>query len=576
MTKTEDPQTYWKRIKVPAELRDAGWVLVKRDSTAPFALVNEQLGLDTGGFPDPQEAISAAAALMIERAEAEAISAEGNGNGGGAGGERPQVLPIALVDEGWRLIKHNKLLTGGGFRYSANRDPLTTDFFEDAADAVAAAIAMEADRQAEIEQRELGDQTTNLDAQLDAQTNGSNGHKISAPAEIMLTLDRIRTDGGTQQRALFDQAVLADYCEVMHAEIAETGADHFPAVDVFFDGADYWLADGFYRLQARQKLGQATVAAQVREGTQRDAILFSLGANARHGLPRTPDDKRRAVLVMLRDPEWAAWSDAYIAERVHVSVPFVRKLRRQEAQSAQETAQTTSDAPAPAAQPTKRRGRDGRVQDTARIGSRAKTEDPQLPLDAEASASKNKKAPNAASAKIELCADCDKEITAGDYQNDLGQCWDCAGMDKKRPRSQPLADSAASSETKKSATPDRPTTAQVLNGGDLLVSFLWRQHSPKRVVVTIAQPFPARGPRSELDLPSILVWAFLPDKVMAEIQKRMAPAKKPRTTSAHLKRKPAPAKKKTAPAPKKKTKPAPAKKRTTPRRLKHAPPKRKK
>lgn len=482
-TATSDPQTYWKRIKVPPELRAAGWELVKRDSTAPFAMVNEKLDQDTGGFPDPQEAISAAQGRAIELEEAAAIASEG----ALTNGARPTVLPLNLVDEGWKLRYERGAEPRSIF---AKRGELRTAAHADPADTVAEAIKLETERQAEIERNENADGEVVITrgevadfvargqaAQTAVDEFNGHGHgNQETPAEIMLELERIRTDGGTQQRSLFDETVVADYREVMEA------GDQFPAVDVFFDGAEYWLADGFYRLEARRTLGQAAIAAHVRQGTQRDAILFSLGANARHGLRRTPEDKRRAVLVMLRDPEWAAWSDAYIAERVRVSVPTVRKLRHQE-EAAQETPPTAS----------KRRGRDGRVQDTSRIGKGKQTADPTLPLAGAAppeasapTAKKKKQAPNAASARIELCSDCDKELTAGDYRNDLGQCWDCAGMGKKKTaQHKSIADSAASTERQKSATATPPTFAELGQGRDLKLSLYCLRSQPGRAFVSV-------------------------------------------------------------------------------------------
>jgi hypothetical protein len=101
----------------------------------------------------------------------------------------------------------------------------------------------------------------------------------------------------------------------------------FPLVVVFFDGAEYWLADGFHRIIAAEELGLAEIAADVREGTRRDAILFAVGANAAHGLKRTNRDKRNTVMLLLKDPEWSAWSDGEIARRCAVTQQFVSKLR---------------------------------------------------------------------------------------------------------------------------------------------------------------------------------------------------------------------------------------------------------
>jgi hypothetical protein len=52
----------------------------------------------------------------------------------------------------------------------------------------------------------------------------------------------------------------------------------------------------------------------VRAGTRRDALLYALSANAGHGHRRTNEDKRRAVDIMLADPEWSQLTDQAIAD----------------------------------------------------------------------------------------------------------------------------------------------------------------------------------------------------------------------------------------------------------------------
>src|SRR4051794_27961438 len=42
---------------------------------------------------------------------------------------------------------------------------------------------------------------------------------------------------------------------------------------------------------------------------------------------RTNEDKRRAVLTLLNDPDWARWSDREIARQCAVTHPFVSSLR---------------------------------------------------------------------------------------------------------------------------------------------------------------------------------------------------------------------------------------------------------
>lgn len=134
-----------------------------------------------------------------------------------------------------------------------------------------------------------------------------------------LNLNAIRIDGETQSRVSLDEGTVADYVECL---------DALPPVIVFNDGADNWLADGFHRFHAYRKAGKASIPAEIRAGTRRDAILFSLGANGTHGLRRSNADKRKAVSAMLADSEWSQWSDRKIADACGVSQPFVSSLRK--------------------------------------------------------------------------------------------------------------------------------------------------------------------------------------------------------------------------------------------------------
>ncbi|MGB3290959.1 MAG: ParB/RepB/Spo0J family partition protein [Burkholderiaceae bacterium] len=143
-----------------------------------------------------------------------------------------------------------------------------------------------------------------------------------------LKLEQIRTNGDTQSRVEINNETVAEYAEAL------TEGEKFPPVIVFFDGADYWLADGFHRRHAHKKIGALDIQADVRDGTQLDARIFSHGANRDHGLRRTNADKKKAVLGMLRDaPDW---SDNKIAKHVGVHHSTVGDYRRSLAESASE------------------------------------------------------------------------------------------------------------------------------------------------------------------------------------------------------------------------------------------------
>lgn len=136
-----------------------------------------------------------------------------------------------------------------------------------------------------------------------------------------INIKAIRIDGGTQSREKIEQSVVDEYAELIKEGVV------FPPISVVHDGNEYYLADGFHRLLATQKAGMASIQCDVLTGTLRDAVLYSLSANSSHGLRRTLEDRRKAVMTMLEDFEWSEWSDREIARQCHVSHPFVAKMR---------------------------------------------------------------------------------------------------------------------------------------------------------------------------------------------------------------------------------------------------------
>jgi hypothetical protein len=111
-----------------------------------------------------------------------------------------------------------------------------------------------------------------------------------------IAIDGIRMDGGTQPRASsIDVELVEEYARDIAA-----GAVLPPPV-VFYDGTHYWLADGFHRVCAykskriEKRIGRIEIECEVRQGSRRDAILFSVGANSTHGLRRSNDDTTSAA-----------------------------------------------------------------------------------------------------------------------------------------------------------------------------------------------------------------------------------------------------------------------------------------
>jgi len=155
--------------------------------------------------------------------------------------------------------------------------------------------------------------------------------RLSSSGIEQLNIAKIRRDGGTQPRAGLDE----NHVQRL-AEAIQTG-EELPPVVVFYDGSNYWLADGFHRVKATvearggvnmSNYGTFVISADVRQGGRRDAVLYSVGANRSHGLPRSRDDTRRAIETLLRDEEWGQWSDREIARQVGCSDKTVAAARQ--------------------------------------------------------------------------------------------------------------------------------------------------------------------------------------------------------------------------------------------------------
>lgn len=134
--------------------------------------------------------------------------------------------------------------------------------------------------------------------------------------------------------------------------------DTFPPISVYVDSDGvHRVVDGFHRVEVYRLAGITDLDCDVRSGNARAAFLAAIGANRGHGFHRSNDDKRRAVLALLTDPEWTLWSDRVIARVVGVSHTFVSSLRgSSDCQNCQPAIRTTAN---------------GRQMDVSNIGRRS-------------------------------------------------------------------------------------------------------------------------------------------------------------------------------------------------------------
>lgn len=171
-----------------------------------------------------------------------------------------------------------------------------------------------------------------------------------------IQIDLIRMDGGTQPRQGIDWEVAYEYGDLMADGVK------LPPVTVFYDGSEYWLADGFHRVHAAKSQDIPEITADVLQGTLEDAQWYSFGANKSHGLMRSNDDKQRAVQAALRHPKCMGLSDNQIAKHVGVNQTTVSAWRKK--------LETTYGIP----KSTARTGADGRTINTANIGKQSSTQ----------------------------------------------------------------------------------------------------------------------------------------------------------------------------------------------------------
>jgi hypothetical protein len=135
-----------------------------------------------------------------------------------------------------------------------------------------------------------------------------------------IDLDKLRIDGGTQQRPE-DPAVIDEYADRM-----QDGSDP-PGVRAIYDGDNYWLWDGFQRRAAAKKAGRSAIGCYITRGTQRDAQWLSFAANKDHGLRRPPGAVRAIVEKILKDPAWKKATLPEIAEHVGTSRRYVQMVK---------------------------------------------------------------------------------------------------------------------------------------------------------------------------------------------------------------------------------------------------------
>jgi hypothetical protein len=135
-----------------------------------------------------------------------------------------------------------------------------------------------------------------------------------------LSIDLLRIDADTQARVAISGETVDEYAEVIEGE------KKWPlgAIDVFYDGTDYFVADGFHRTLAAIRVKRASIPCKIHKGTARDARVFGMTANDSHGLRMSRADKRKCVEWLLDNG--GKMSQVKIAEKAGVTVRTVERI----------------------------------------------------------------------------------------------------------------------------------------------------------------------------------------------------------------------------------------------------------
>jgi hypothetical protein len=144
---------------------------------------------------------------------------------------------------------------------------------------------------------------------------------LDLPPVKMISMKAIKADHDLQSRVEIDRAHAKGMSDNILRKLATP-----PPIVVFFDGRWYWIGDGFHRHFAYTQLKAQEMPCEVREGTRRDAMIYSAGANQRGktGLERTKEDIKKAIRLLMEDEDWRTKAVMVIAEHVGCGCSAVR------------------------------------------------------------------------------------------------------------------------------------------------------------------------------------------------------------------------------------------------------------
>lgn len=189
------------------------------------------------------------------------------------------------------------------------------------------------------------------------------------PAEPeTIIIAHLTIDPRLQLRAAMSDDAVKDYADNLF---------DLPPIQVIKEEKTLWVWDGFHSVAAHVKNKQKQIRAVIAPGTFMDALEKAAGANASHGLQRSKEDKRKAVMTLLGYELWQERSDRMIADACRVSHGLVSAVRAlmdsskkvdeeasKDGEDSDDSSKNGSSTGQMANRKPKRKGKDGKVRTT--------------------------------------------------------------------------------------------------------------------------------------------------------------------------------------------------------------------
>jgi uncharacterized ParB-like nuclease family protein len=134
-----------------------------------------------------------------------------------------------------------------------------------------------------------------------------------------LHLTQIVADPAMQGRISMNEDAVIEYADALKEGM------EFPPVLIMDTGDQMLLYDGFHRLEAHKRANSETIACVIRPGTRSDAMWLAAAANAKHGVRRTNEDKRKSVMLAISSRPDASLRE--LAKHCGVTHEMVRQLK---------------------------------------------------------------------------------------------------------------------------------------------------------------------------------------------------------------------------------------------------------